>query len=212
MAGQVAAMYGLPFDEVSFLSSLPRSFNPRRGFVGAVDGRFYYPRDMIGNPIFGPGGYGVHVEGWSPTFEALSKFTVRLLSSDTATAGFQIDTALRNGEPVAVWAVIDFQQPDAARSVWLGADSNGNAIDCGGPAQICWYLVSGEHTYLIIGRTGNSYLLYNPGNGEIRYYARDAVLIGITDFFAVPTGSAPGAIILPTLGHIPDLSQLPNWD
>lgn len=211
MAGQIAAMYGLPFDEISFLSSLPRSFNPRRGFVGAVDGRFYFPRDLIGNPLSGPGGYGVQVEGWLPTFEALSRFGASFLASDMGTAGFQIDSALRQGEPVAVWAVIDFQQADAARSVWLGADANGDAVDCGGPAQNCWYLVSGEHTYLIIGRTGNSYLLYNPGNGEIRYYARDAVLIGITAYFAAPTGSAPGAVVLPAQGHIPGLSQLPNW-
>ena len=153
IAGQIAAMYGLPFDEVSFLSSLPHSISPRRGFVGAVDGRFYYPRDMIGNPMTGPGGYGVHVEGWSPTFQALSRFGVLLLASDATDAGFQIDTALRHGEPVAIWAVIDFREADAARSVWLGADANGNSIDCGGPAQDCWYLVSGEHTYFIIGRT-----------------------------------------------------------
>src|SRR5712691_11912081 len=84
IASQIAMMYGLNFDEASFLSQMPHSLNPRRGFVGSIDGRFYWPRDVIGGNANGPGGYGIHVEGWSSTFQALSGFQVRLLSSNPA--------------------------------------------------------------------------------------------------------------------------------
>lgn len=149
VAGQIAAMYGLSFDETRFLNSLPHSLNPRRGFVGSAEGRFYYPRDLIDGTANGPGGYGVHVEGWSPTFQALSGFGVRLLASDSSAAGIQIDAALRHGQPVAVWAVLEFRENVAARSVWLGSGADGKAIDCGRPGKNCYYLVSGEHTYLV---------------------------------------------------------------
>src|SRR5688572_31448440 len=33
---------------------------------GSAQGRFYYPRDLIGGNAYGSGGYGVHVEGWAP--------------------------------------------------------------------------------------------------------------------------------------------------
>jgi LysM repeat protein len=211
IAQQIAQMYGLPFDEAGFIANLPHSLNPKRGFVGSVNGRFYYPRDVIGGTATGPGGYGVHVEGWSPVFTALSGFQVQYLSSNPATAGQQIDSALRSGYPVAVWAVLGFKENIAKNSVWLGSDANGNAIDCGGPAAGCNYLVSGEHAYLIIGRSENSYLIFDPGKGEISYFQRNTVLYGITTLFAYPTGSAPGAIIIPSAGRVPDLSRIPNW-
>jgi hypothetical protein len=211
IAAQIAAMYGLNFDEMGFQSNLPHSLNPRKGFVGSVDGRFYQPRDLIGSTATGPGGYGVHVEGWSPVFQALSGFQVSLLSSNATTAAAQIDSALRRGYPVAVWAVLGFRENIAKNSVWLGAASDGTAIDCGGPGPGCYYLVSGEHAYLIVGRDGNSYQVYDPGKGEINYFARATVITGITTLFAYPTGSAPGAVIIPGSGRLPDLSRLPGW-
>ncbi|MCC7451525.1 MAG: LysM peptidoglycan-binding domain-containing protein [Anaerolineae bacterium] len=211
IAGQIAMMYGLTFDEMSFLSRLPHSLNPRRGFVGSINGRFYWVRDLIGSTAEGPGGYGVHVEGWLPTLQALSGFQARLLSSNPTSARLQIDSALRKGYPVAIWAVLGFRENIAKNSMWIGADANGRAIDCGGPGSGCSYLVSGEHAYLIIGRNGDSYLVYDPGSGEIGYYARSVVINGITTLFAVPTGSAPGAVIIPSADKLPDLRQLPDW-
>jgi LysM repeat protein len=211
VAAQLAMMYSLNFDEVSFMNRLPHSLNPRRGFVGSNSGRFYWPRDVIGNTADGPGGYGVHVEGWTPTFQALSGFQTPLLASGTTAAGFQIDQALRLGYPVAIWAILGFRAHLAQNSVWIGAAPDGRAIDCGGPNVYCSYLASGEHTYLILGRNGDSYRVYDPGNGEIGYFSRTAVLIGITSLFAVPTGSAPGAVIVPPTAQVPDMSQIPNW-
>jgi LysM repeat protein len=211
IASQLAMMYGLSFDEVGFMNRLPHSLNPRRGFVGSNNGRFYWPRDLIGSTANGPGGYGVHVEGWAPTFQALSGFQTPLLSSGTSAAGAQIDAALRRGYPVAVWAILGFRAHLAQNSVWIGAGPDGRAIDCGGPGPTCSYLASGEHAYLILGRNGESYLLYDPGSGEIGYFSRTAVLVGITTLFAIPTGSAPGAVIVPAAAHVPDLRQVPNW-
>ncbi len=211
IAGQLAMMYGLSFDEVSFMSRLPHSLNPRRGFVGSNNGRFYWPRDVIGGTAAGPGGYGVHVEGWMPTFQALSGFQARLLPSGSTAAQAQIDAALRRGYPVAVWAILGFRAHLAQNSVWIGAGPDGRAIDCGGPAPNCFYLTSGEHAYLVLGRRGDEYLVYNPGNGEMSYVSRTTLIIGITTLFAVPTGSAPGAVIVPPADRLPDLRQLPNW-
>jgi hypothetical protein len=207
----LAMMYGLNFDEMSFLNNLPHSLNPKRGFVGSINGRFYWPGDVVGNSANGPGGYGVHVEGWLPTFQALSGFQTRLLASNPATAQAQIDAALRNGYPVAVWAVLGFRAQLAQNSVWVGPDANGNAVDCRGPAPSCSFLISGEHAYLILGRNGDSYLIYDPGSGEISYFSRAAVITGITTLFSGPTGSAPGAVIIPSANNLPDLRQLPNW-
>ncbi|MEP7287249.1 MAG: LysM peptidoglycan-binding domain-containing protein [Chloroflexota bacterium] len=211
IAQQLAMMYGLNFDETGFLNNLPHSINPKRGFVGSTNGRFYWPRDLIGGSITGPGGYGVHVEGWSPVFQALSGFQVRLLSANPVAAQSQIDAALRHGYPVAVWAILGFRENIAHNSVWIGTSADGTVIDCGGPAPNCYYLASGEHAYLILGKRDDSYLLFNPGDGEISYFSRATVITGITTLFAVPTGSAPGAVIVPTADRIPDLSRLPNW-
>lgn len=211
VASQLAMMYGLNFDEVSFQDRLPHSLDPKRGFVGSVNGRFYWPRDVLGGTATGPGGYGVHVEGWRPTFQTLSGFQVYLLASDPDTAKTEIDDSLRHGFPVAVWAILGFRAEISRNSLWVGADQNGTAIDCGGPGPGCHYLASGEHAYLILGRSGDNYLVYDPGNGGISYQARDTVIVGITALFAVPTGSAPGAVVVPTAGHTPDLSRLPAW-
>lgn len=211
IAGQLAMMYGLTFDEASFLGRLPHALNPRLGFVGSVNGRFYWPRDLIGGTAIGPGGYGVHAEGWTPTFQALSGFQVRLLPSGAVAAEAQIDAALRHGYPVVIWAILGFRAPLAQNSVWIGPGVDGTAIDCGEPGPNCSYLVSGEHTYLILGRSGDSYLIYDPGSGEISYFPRRTVIIGTTTLFAVPTGSAPGVVIVPSAAHLPDLRQLPNW-
>jgi LysM repeat protein len=211
IAAQLAAMYGLQFDEISFLGRLPHSLNPRRGFVGSINGRFYWPRDLIGGTANGPGGYGVHVEGWIPTFQVLSGFQTRLLPSSAAAAQAQIDAALRRGYPVAVWAILGFRGQLVQNSVWIGPGPDGWAIDCGGPGPNCSYLASGEHTYLILGRRDDDYLVYDPGDGEISYFSRLTVIVGITTLFAGPTGSSPGAVILPASGHVPDLRQLPNW-
>jgi LysM repeat protein len=211
IAAQLAAMYGLHFDEISFLGRLPRALNPRRGFVGSIYGRFYWPRDLIGGTANGPGGYGVHVEGWVPTFQALSGFQTRLLPQGAAAAQAQIDAALRRGYPVAVWAILGFRAPLTQNSVWIGPGPDGTAIDCGGPGPNCSYLASGEHTYLLLGRRGDDYLVYDPGNGEISYFSRLTVIVGITTLFAGPTGSSPGAVIVPAYGHVPDLRQLPDW-
>ena len=211
IASQIAMMYGLGFDEATFMNRLPHSLNPRRGFVGSVDGRFYWPRDIVGGNALGPGGYGVHVEGWVPTFEALSGFQVRLLSSSPVGAQSQIDAALRQGYPVAVWAILGFRVNIARNSVWIGPSANGTAIDCGGPAPDCYYLASGEHAYLILGRQDSDYVVYDPGKGEITTYPRATVITGITTLFATPTGSAPGAVIIPSTGHTPDLRGVPNW-
>src|SRR5204862_6026286 len=70
IASQLAMMYGLNFDEASFQSRLPHSLNPQKGFVGSVDGRFYWPGDIVGGNANGPGGCGVHGEGWPRTVEA----------------------------------------------------------------------------------------------------------------------------------------------
>ncbi len=209
IAAQLAMMYGLNFDEMSFLARLPHSLNPRRGFVGSINGRFYWPGDIVGNTANGPG--GVHVEGWTPLFQALSGFQTRLLGSTPAAAQAQIDLALRHGYPVAVWAILGFRATIAKNSVWIGASADGTAIDCGGPAPNCSYLASGEHAYLILGRNGDSYLVYDPGKGEISYYSRSTVITGITTLFAGATGSAPGAVIIPTANHLPDMRQVPNW-
>ncbi len=211
IASQLAMMYGLNFDEASFLSRLPHSLNPQRGFVGAVNGRFYWPADIVGGTANGPGGYGVHVEGWKTTFEALSGFQVRLLSSNPTAAQTQIDSALRHGYPVAVWAILGFRANIARNSVWIGATADGTVIDCGGPAPNCYYLASGEHAYLILGRNADDYIVYDPGKGDITNYPRSTVITGITTLFAVPTGSAPGGIIVPRTGSLPDLSRLPTW-
>ncbi len=141
IAGQIAMMYGLTFDEMSFLSRLPHSLNPRRGFVGSISGRFYWVRDLIGSTADGPGGYGVHVEGWMPTFQSLSGFQAKLLSASPTAARLQIDTALRRGYPVAIWAVLGFRENIAKNSMWIGAGADGRAIDCGGPGSGCSYLV-----------------------------------------------------------------------
>jgi hypothetical protein len=211
IASQIAMMYGLNFDEASFLGRLPHSLNPKRGFVGSVDGRFYWPADIIGGTANGPGGYGVHVEGWKPIFEALSGFQIRLLSSNPAAAQTQIDSALRHGYPVAVWAILGFRANIARNSVWIGATADGTAIDCGGSAPNCFYLASGEHAYLILGRKDDDYLIYDPGKGDISYYSRSTVITGITTLFAEPTGSAPGGVIVPRADRVPDTGRLPNW-
>jgi LysM repeat protein len=211
IASQIATMYGLSFDEESFQNRLPHSLNPQRGFVGDVHGRFYWPADIVGGTASGPGGYGVHVEGWAPTFEALSGFQVRLLASSPAAAQSQIDAALRHGYPVAVWAILGFRPPLARNSLWIGSAANGTAIDCGGPAPGCYYLASGEHAYLILGRQDSDYVVYDPGKGEITTYPRSTVITGITTLFATPTGSAPGGVIIPGAGYTPDLRALPNW-
>jgi len=100
---------------------------------------------------------------------------------------------------------------NTVQNCWIGLGPDGRAIDCGGPAPNCVYLASGEHAYLILGRRGEEYLVYNPGNGEIAYVSRTALIIGITTLFAVPTGSAPGAVIAPPAERLPDLRQVPNW-
>ncbi len=151
------------------------------------------------------------MEGWSPTFQTLSGYGVRLLASDSLTAGAQIDNALRHGYPIAIWAVLGFQENIAARSVWLGRGADGKAIDCGGAGKTCSYLVSGEHTYLLIGRDNNSYVLYNPGNGQIEYRPRAPGFERDHHFFRRADGIIARRNDPPTQGHTPDLSQLPGW-
>ncbi|HVO42988.1 MAG TPA: LysM peptidoglycan-binding domain-containing protein [Aggregatilineales bacterium] len=211
IASQLAMMYGLNFDEIAFMDRLPHSLNPQRGFVGSSSGRFYWPADVVGGTADGPGGYGVHVEGWLPTFQSLSGFQARLLSSSPAGARSQIDAALRRGYPVAIWAMLNFRPPLQDHSVWVGASASGVAIDCGGPGAGCHYLASGEHSFLVLGRARDQYLIYNPGNGDLGYFSIDTVITGITTFFAVPTGSAPGAVIVPSAGYTPDLAAVPGW-
>src|SRR5262249_5285767 len=131
-------------------------------------------------------------------------------SSPTA-AQSQIDTALRHGYPVAVWAILGFRENIARNSVWIGATADGTAIDCGGPAPKWYYLASGEDGYPILGRKPDAYLVYDPGKGEIGYYSRSTVITGITTLFAFPTASAPGGVIVPSAGNVPDMSRLPAW-
>jgi len=211
VAGQIALMYGLPYDEAAFLAQLPHSLNPRLGFVGSLQGRFYWPGDLVGSTAYGPGGYGVHVEGWLPTFKAISGFRGRLLSPSPAAAQLQIDEALRHGYPIAIWAILGFREAPAGHSVWIGPGADGKAVDCGGPAPDCNFLASGEHTYLILGRQDSDYVIYDPGSGDMTTYSRSVVITGITTYFAGPTGSAPGAVIIPATGDVPDLQRVPDW-
>src|SRR5258708_30592068 len=97
IAPQHPVTYGLNFDEISFQNHLPHSLNPKQGFVGSVYGRFYWPGDVLGGTASGPGGYSVHVEGWRPTFQALSGFPVCLLGSHPTTASAQIGDAVGDG-------------------------------------------------------------------------------------------------------------------
>jgi uncharacterized protein YvpB len=146
-AVDLAAFWGLEIEEDAFLSALPRSDNPYKGFVGNVDAA---PGSLP------PVGYGVYAE---PIAATLRRFG--LAAQTRYRLGIEgLRAELAAGRPVLVWATYSLREEPAR--VWTSADGEVSDI-------IPW-----EHTFVAIGYDANGVYLVDPWDQKIQHYTYDA--------------------------------------
>lgn len=129
-AADWAAFFGVAIDELEFLSNLPASDDPDRGFVGDVRGAWGQTP---------PNAYGVHA---GPVAKLLTAYGVR------ATSGRYLKWAvvqreIAAGRPVLVW-VVGRVAPGRASEIYTAADGRQTVV-----ARF-------EHTVIVIGYTADT--------------------------------------------------------
>lgn len=119
-----AAFFGVSISEDDFLSHLPESDNPDRGFVGSPDGA---------EGQLPPNSYGVHAE---PVAALLNDYGVSAIGVKQVSQQ-SIKEEIAHGHPVIAWVV---------GNVWYGSPSLYTASD-GNVIKVANF----EHTVLITG-------------------------------------------------------------
>jgi len=143
-ATDLAIFWGIEFEEITFLGSLPVSDNPEKGFVGNVHG------------VWGqtpPKPYGVHAR---PIALALRRFGLNARAQYGMTLE-ELKFEIANGRPVVVWVV---------GHVWQGKPIIYTAED-GSEVTVARY----EHTMLAYGYDKAGIYLIDAGNGTKRNYS-----------------------------------------
>jgi uncharacterized protein YvpB len=135
--------------ERKFLSELPRSDNPDKGFVGN-------PNDPWGHVP--PKSYGVHA---APVAELLANYGLQVeMHRNLEWRKLQIEIAA--GRPVIVWVV---------GQMWPGKPETYEASN-GKKVTVAAY----EHTMILIGYNKNAVNAVDAYTGETRSYAKQAFL------------------------------------
>ncbi|MCA9934272.1 MAG: LysM peptidoglycan-binding domain-containing protein [Anaerolineales bacterium] len=148
-AADWATFFGVPITENEFLFNLPRSDNPDKGFVGAVN-------DPWGNTP--PYSYGVHA---GPVAQLLREYGL----DATAQHGLSWDdlrAEVGNGRPVIVWVI---------GNIWSGTAQTYIAND-GSSTIVAPY----EHTMILIGYDPTSVYLVNPASGLVEWHSLSSFL------------------------------------
>jgi uncharacterized protein YvpB len=139
-ATDLAAFFGVKFNEMDFQSKLPKSDDPEKGFVGSYKGA----RGQIP-----PNSYGVYAP---PVAKLLRSYGLN--ASDVK--GFSwnsIRNEIAAGRPVMTWVVGD---------VWPGSPISYTASD-GNTVTVAHY----EHTVIVIGYDQQSVAILD---GDMTYY------------------------------------------
>lgn len=139
-ATDLAAFFGVRFNEMDFQSKLPKSDDPTKGFVGSYKGaRGQLP----------PNSYGVYA---APVAKLLRSFGLNALDVENYTwKGIQTEIAA--GHPVMTWVVGD---------VWPGTSTSYTASD-GNTVPVTHF----EHTVIVIGYDQRSVAILD---GDTTYY------------------------------------------
>gem|GEM_PF-3111307 len=138
-ASDLAQFWGFNIPESQFLSQLPRSDNPHKGFVGSPD-------DQRGG--LPPNGYGVYAE---PVAALLQAYGL------PARAEYQrglkwLREELAAGQPVIVWATYEFK--DTPVQTYRSADGQDHKV------------VPFEHTFLVVGYTPTEFYVIDAYDGQ----------------------------------------------
>jgi uncharacterized protein YvpB len=138
-ATDLAAYFGVNFEEVDFLNSLPRSDDPNEGFVG----NYWDPKGQLP-----PNSYGVYAGPVASLLRAysLNAYDVRGASWDS------IRTEIANGRPVMVWVISNTTHGYPLEYT----PSNGNTVT----------VASYEHTVIVTGYTPDQVTIVD---GEMVY-------------------------------------------
>ncbi len=148
-ATDLAAFLGMVFSEDAFFDRLPKSDNPRRGFLGDVD---LPPGSMP------PVGYGVY---GGPIAATLRSFGVEAQAhSDWSLEALQSELAA--GRPVIVWATYDMQLPGVQS--WVSSDGETSAV------------VQWQHTFVAVGYDESGLYLIDAYDGVTKQFSYDAFL------------------------------------
>lgn len=144
-----AAYWGTEISEKKFLTNLPRSDNPDKGFVGQ-------PGDSLGN--LPPESYGVHA---GPVAELLREFGIPAEAKiEIPWETVQMELAV--GRPVIVWVI---------GQMWKGRPVRYTASD-GETSTVARY----EHTMILVGYTPSFVIAIDPANGAEASYPLSAFL------------------------------------
>ncbi len=142
-AVDLAGYYGVKISENAFLSKLPKSSNPNKGFVGSANGTW---------GSIPPNSYGVHA---GPVAKLLRKYGLKAKAVSGASAG-DIKQAISSGKPVIVW-VIGAMWPGTAKKVKFSDGSS---------ATVAKY----EHTMIITGYSSGYIKIFDPSAGASQTY------------------------------------------
>lgn len=146
-ATDLAAYWGVAFTEDGFFHRLPKSDNPQRGFVGAVD----MPAGSMP-----PDGYGVYAEPVAATLRTfgLDAQAQQALPLDT------LKYELAAQRPVLVWATYDMKLPGT--ETWVSSDGETSTI-------VRW-----QHTFIAIGYNERALTLVDAYDGQAKRFSYEA--------------------------------------
>jgi len=148
-ATDLAAFWGVRFDEDDFFRRLPKSDNPQRGFLGDVD----LPAGSMP-----PVGYGVYAGPVAATLRSLGL---------DAHAGRELDlrdlrAEVAAGRPVIVWATYDMQLPGV--ETWVSSDNEVSVV------------VKWQHTFIVTGYDEDGLHLVDAYDGVSKYFSNEAFM------------------------------------
>jgi LysM repeat protein len=142
-AADWAAFWGQPISETEFLSRLPRSDNPERGYVGDPRGAWGYVP---------PAAYGVHAR---PVARLLREYGLQAQAHQGLSWG-ELRAEIAAGRPVIVWVI---------GRMWSGTPQEYAPAD-GKPTTVARY----EHTMIVVGYTSRSVQVVDASSGWLQTY------------------------------------------
>ncbi|MEA3374793.1 MAG: C39 family peptidase [Chloroflexota bacterium] len=146
-SADLAAYWGVEFTEDAFFRRLPKSDNPRRGFVGNVD---MPPGSMP------PVGYGVYAVPVAATLRSfgLDAEAHRPLELES------LKRELAAQRPVVVWATYDMQRPGV--ETWVSWDGVASTV-------VRW-----QHTFIVVGYDERGLSLIDAFDGQTKRFSYQA--------------------------------------
>jgi uncharacterized protein YvpB len=148
-AVDLAAYWGVAFAEDDFFRRLPKSDNPHRGFLGAVD----LPAGSMP-----PVGYGVYAGPIAANLRSFGLYAQTRL-------GWNIDdlkAELAAGRPVIIWSTYDMKLPGV--QTWVSSDGISSVV------------VQWQHTFVATGYDEGGIYLVDAYDGVQKYFSYEAFI------------------------------------